>query len=450
MSISRRTFFSILAASYLSMGQAQKVSAKSPQILVLGAGIAGLAAAKTLKQQGYEVLVLEGRERVGGRIHTSRLWSQYPVDLGASWIHGDQDNPITALANQIKATRVSTSYDSNQLHIDPVLIKQGLDDYEEDKIAGLVKKALKKAEQTDKDISVQKALNQFIPQPLNPLVKAQLDFYINSKYEQEYSGSANDLSAHTFEDNEEFDGKDVLFPQGYDQITQHLAQGLTIKTGQIIKSVDYSATGVTVKTQNSEYKADYVVATFPLGVLKKNKVQFNPPLPKDKQQAIQRLGMGLLNKAFFQFDKVFWPKNIDWHEYLSPEKGRWAEWVSFAKAGEPILLGFNAADRAYQVEKWSDAELIADGMKVLRTMFGNNIPNPVATQITRWAQDPFAYGSYSFNAVGSTNQDRKALASTVAGRLFWAGEATHSEYPGTVHGAYLSGVRAAKALIKNT
>jgi monoamine oxidase len=100
------------------------------------------------------------------------------------------------------------------------------------------------------------------------------------------------------------------------------------------------------------------------------------------------------------------------------------------------------------VEKWTDQALIEDAMQVLRTMFGNHIPNPVSAQITRWAQDSYAYGSYSFNAVGSTNQDRKALGSTLNNRVLWAGEATSVDYAGTVHGAYLSGVQAAKALIK--
>ena len=88
----------------------------------------------------------------------------------------------------------------------------------------------------------------------------------------------------------------------------------------------------------------------------------------------------------------------------------------------------------------------AEAMQALKAMFGNAIPQPVGAQITRWAQDPFAYGSYSFNAVGSTNRDRQILARNLGG-LYWAGEATHSEYPGTVHGAYLSGIRAAKQLL---
>lgn len=448
ISNSRRVFLRTLTAGTLSMGYSNMIYANSPQILVLGAGIAGLAAAQQLRAQGFKVTVLEARNRIGGRIYTSRSWTGVPVDLGASWIHGDKNNPITKLADQIKAHRIATSYDSAKLYIAPELKKLGVTSTNESKVANLVTKALTQAEQQEQDVSLRQAVDLVLPNPLPTSLKAQVDFYLNSKYEQEYSGSARELSAHTMEDNEEFDGADVLFPQGYDQIISYLAQGLTIKTSQVIKKVEYTNQGVKVSTQNNTYTADYALVTLPLGVLKRNTVQFSPPLPAAKQQAIKRLGMGLLNKVFFRFDKVFWPKNIDWHEYLSPQAGRWVEWVSFAKTGAPILLGFNAADRARELEKWSDQAIIDDGMQVLREMFGNSIPQPVATQITRWAQDPYAYGSYSFNAVGSTNQDRKALASTVAGRLLWAGEATSSLYPGTVHGAYLSGVEAAKRLKK--
>ena len=450
MVLSRRAFLSSLAVGCLSLSQSDQVYAKPVRVLVLGAGIAGLAAAQTLRQKGYDVVVIEGRNRIGGRIHTSRMWANYPTDMGASWIHGTTNNPITTLANNLKAERVTTSYNSSQLHIAPELMSKGLKSYDETKIGNLISSALKKANQLEIDLSLQQAVNKFVGTSLNPLVKNQIDFYINSRYEQEYSGSANYLSAQTFEDNEVFKGSDVLFPKGYDQITNELAKGLVIKTNQVIREINYTEKDVIVKTQNAQYSANYVVVTLPLGVLKKGNVKFNPPLPAAKQKAIERLGMGLLNKTFLKFDKVFWPKNIDWQEYLSAEKGRWAEWVSFAKIGAPILLGFNAADRAYEVEHWSDQAIVSDAMKVLKSMFGNAIPNPNAYQITRWAQDPFTYGSYSFNAVGSTNQDRNALASSVAGRLFWAGEATSANYQGTVHGAYLSGIKAANAIIKTS
>jgi monoamine oxidase len=146
---------------------------------------------------------------------------------------------------------------------------------------------------------------------------------------------------------------------------------------------------------------------------------------------------------------VFWDKSFDWHEYLHTEKGRWTEWVSFAKVNDtPVLLGFSAAKRARTMEQWSDAQIKAEAMDALRDMFGSSVPEPVAHQFTRWSQDPFAYGSYSFNATGSSNDDRESLSQPINQRIFWAGEACSSLYPGTVHGAHISGLNAAKALQK--
>lgn len=447
MTISRRTFLTGIAAYPLAMPKSLHAAPESPTILVIGAGIAGLAAARVLTDQGLKVTIIEGRERIGGRIHTSHAWPNLPMDLGASWIHGQKQNPVTELAKAAQAKRIPTHYDSAELYIDPRLKQLGVQNTNEAALEKLVTQALNQAANLDEDISVKAAVERVLPQSIDPAYQAQLNFYLNSQYEQEYSGATHELSAQTFEDNEEFSGADVLFPQGYEQIPHYLAQGLDIQLGKIASKITYSATGVTVTTQDQIYQADYAIITVPLGVLKRKTIQFNPSLPTAKQAAIQRLGMGVLNKAYLRFNKVFWPKDIDWLEYLSPDAGRWVEWVSFAKIGAPVLLGFHAADRARTVENWSDQALVADAMQALKAMFGNAIPQPVGAQITRWAQDPFAYGSYSFNAVGSSNQDRQALARK-SGHLYWAGEATHSEYSGTVHGAYLSGVRAAKAVLK--
>ena len=109
---------------------------------------------------------------------------------------------------------------------------------------------------------------------------------------------------------------------------------------------------------------------------------------------------------------------------------------------------FNAGVYGRAIEGQSDEEITAAAMTVLRTIYGDDIPQPTATRITRWAADPFAGGSYSYAAVGSTPDDRAALAAPVANRLFFAGEATSLDYPATVHGAYLAGLRVARELLQ--
>ena len=271
-----------------------------------------------------------------------------------------------------------------------------------------------------------------------------VDYIINSNIEQEYAGNAADTSTYWFDSDLAFKGQDVLLPDGYQTVTGHLANGLDVLTGTTVTEVAWNSGGVSVTTNHGVFQADNVVITLPLGVLKANKVRFNPGLPATKQRAIQALGMGLLNKCFLRFPKVFWPADRDWLESIGPVPGLWAEWVSYARPlGMPILVGFNAADVGREVETWSDRKTVDSAMGTLRRIYGRGIPDPVGYQITRWAADPFSLGSYSFTALGSRPGMRDDLAKSIDNRVFFAGEATDRNYFGTVHGAYLSGLRAA-------
>jgi monoamine oxidase len=185
-------------------------------------------------------------------------------------------------------------------------------------------------------------------------------------------------------------------------------------------------------------------------VLKTGRVQFLPALPAAKRTAISKLGMGVLNKCVLRFNRAFWPGQYDWLGFIpgANAKGQWAEWISLLRPlGQPVLVGFNAADFGRQIEAWTDRQIVASAMLTLRQIYGSQIPDPVAYQITRWVSDPFSAGAYSYVPVGATSRTRDALAASVGGQLFFAGEATHRQYPATVHGAYLSGLRAAQEVI---
>ena len=418
------------------------------RVIVIGAGIAGLTAARDLQASGARVIVVEARDRIGGRIHTSRAWSDVPVDLGASWIHGTAGNPVTDLARQAGAGTVATSYDSTLLHIDPALRALGAASRGTAGAEAAVGRALAWAERRDADVSLQQALAA-VASRLDPVQRAQLDFHVNAAYEQEYAGSAASLSAWSLEEGEEFGGPDVLFPHGYGQLVDHLARGLDVRPGRVVTSVTVTPGGVVAGfADGASLAADEALVTVPLGVLKAGAIAFDPPLSPAKAQGIERLGMGLLNKHWLRFERVFWPPEFDWHEFLSASKGHWAQWVSLARLDDtPVLLAFSAADEAERVEQLGDAAILGEIMAVARRMFGASAPDPVAAQITRWRSDPFARGSYSFHAVGSTPEDRRALARTESGRVHFAGEAQSDLHPGTVHGALISGRNAAASIL---
>jgi monoamine oxidase len=271
-------------------------------------------------------------------------------------------------------------------------------------------------------------------------------YLINSRLEQEYGGPARLLSAWHGQEAEEFDGPDVLFPGGFDQITTHLAHGLDIRLSAEVTAFEPGAVRL---ADGSRFTADRVICTLPLGVLQSGRVQFGEPLARGRQAAIAGLRMGLLNKCWLRFDRVLWPNDVDWIGWLGPRAGYWGEWVSLARTlGAPVLLGFNAADPATQIEELSDRDTIVAAHDALRAMFGARFPAPIAAQITRWGQDRYAFGSYSFNAVGTGPATRHALAGADwDGQIWFAGEAASTGYFGTAHGALLSGRDVARKVV---
>lgn len=419
------------------------------RILVIGAGLAGLAAAQELKRYGHDVVVLEARDRIGGRIWTSNTWTNTPLDLGATWIHGTEGNPLTGIANELNAPRLVTSYDNTIIYNTN---GQPLSDAGEKRLSGIGEKisnALRGAQKRSPDQSVRQALD-----PLFEAFEADAEairmfnFILNGQIEHEYAGSINNLSVHWYDDAKEFGGDDVLFTQGFAIITDYLARDSRVELSQVVEEIQWNSPRIKVITQTAEFVADRVIVTLPLGVLKKNNVKFVPELPENKRRAITKLGVGVLNKCYLRFPRVFWPIDRDWLGYVSARYGEWTEWVSFHQATPlPLLLGFNAADFGREIEAWSDEQIVESAMKTLKTIFGVGIPKPIDWQITRWASDPFALGSYSYNALGSTPTMRNALAESLDKRLLFAGEATSRYYFGTAHGAYLSGLRAARNVL---
>ncbi|MCG8376424.1 MAG: FAD-dependent oxidoreductase, partial [Chlorobiales bacterium] len=277
----------------------------------------------------------------------------------------------------------------------------------------------------------------------------RLQFTINNVIETEYAANVADLSLWYYDDQGQYLGPDVLFPNGYGAIPDYLAQGLDIRLEHICEEIDYSAESVRVLTNQGEFTAPRAVVTLPIGVLKSGQVRFTPGLPSAKQQAMDGLGFGVLNKVYLEFPAVFWDQTPHALGYVSEQKGRFNAWINFVPVnGQPILLGFNGGEFGLEIEDWSDEDIIALAMQTLRTIYGPNIPAPVNHLITRWSKDPFALGSYSSIMPGASSANYEIMAEALDERLYFAGEATHRTHPSTVHGAYLSGLRAAEEIIE--
>jgi monoamine oxidase len=418
-------------------------------VLVLGAGIAGLGAARLLQDAGLRVSVIEARNRIGGRTHTSNLWPDLPVDMGASWIHGTRGNPLTALARAAGLKVVPTSYDRSV-----TLDAQGRRlafARAAQRALDLVERARDRFDDAEADLSLQAAVEAAPGWRRMAAAERRIArLAINTRIEHEYSGDWSRLSAWHFDEGEDFPGPDAVVIPGYGAIAARLARGIDLRLGARVTRIAPRPGGVEITTPAGRIAGDCAIVTLPLGVLQAGAVQFAEPLARSRQTAIDRLGTGLLNKCVLRFDRVFWPPEVDWIDFLGPVETLWADWTSYLPAtGQPLLAGFNAARTAEAVEGWDDRSTTASALEALRAMFGSAVPDPVGSQISRWRRDPFACGAYSFKAVGSSRADRESLfGADWEGRLHFAGEATSGACPATVHGALMTGQAVARAILQ--
>ena len=411
---------------------------KLGRVVIVGAGIAGLAAAAELRAAGWnDVVLLEARDRIGGRIWTSKIGG-YSIDLGASWIHGTDGNPIAKIAAKNNIQTLTTDYDNNSIYFQDLSQPHRSVDQ-------ILKDFWPYARQRP-TVSLRKLFETYVRRhSLGEEEQHYLRYVLNTTIEHEFSADINDLSLESITGGKDWPGRDELFPDGYDQIVRVLASGLDIRTGQAVSSIDYRGQDVILNTAAGDtIEADFVVVTVPLGVLKKNSVTFIPELPPTKQRALAGLQMGVLNKTCLLFDEVFWPPNVELIGYVSSRPGQWAETISlYQYTRTPILMMFNAGSYGAQIEEMTDDEVVREALAALKSMFGS-VPTPKEVLITRWLADPWSHGSYSYVPVGSSFRSLVELSKPIENKVFFAGEATHAEYPATVHGALLSGVRAAR------
>jgi polyamine oxidase len=388
---------------------------------------------------------LEARSRLGGRVWTDRSTGS-PLELGASWIHGTQGNPLTSLARRASLVPVPTRWD------EILLVDRGgngFSDAEWRRLDGAVEVVFRHLAAAANRATLQQPLADALPSAIQAaglegkLLDA-LHWLVGQEIEGEYAASAGELSLASWRAEKSYPGPDAMLRGGYDQIINLLAAGLDIRQHCLARSIESSANGVSVVCDNSVEYADHVIVTVPLGVLKAGTLQFFPALPPEKLAAISRLRMGLLDKVGLVFEQPLWP---DWVHVAGCTRGNDFGFYPLGQiANRPAISGLVAGPAARSLEQMPDEAVLDLAMSELRILFGRNLPNPTAFVRTRWAQDPLALGSYSFVPAGASLRDCQILSQPIGSRIFFAGEATEPSRPSTVHGAYLSGLREARRI----
>ncbi len=412
-------------------------------VIVIGAGISGLAAAKKLKDKGFNVIVLEAQEKIGGRIRTDRSLG-IAFDEGASWIHGPKGNPITNLASQADANTYLTDDDSLKVFDNNgTAYSDAFLDAQYTQFENALNAVRSIGTQSQSFLEV---FNSLYPtQENNRLWKYMLSAYL----EFDTGGDISTLSSKYFDDDEAFSGKDVIITNGYDKIANLLGQGLDIRLNSRVTEVNYTSIKSLVNVNGDSVEADYVIVSVPLGVLKNNSVSFNPTLPIDKQGAIENTKMGNVNKFLFSWNTAFWETDVQYIGYTPDTKGKFNYFMNMLKflPTTNSLMTFAFGDYATVTESLSDGEIISEVMAQLKTIYGNSIPTPTNMLRTKWGQNINTFGAYSFAPNGTTSTDFDTMAKEISNKLFFAGEHTIRDYRGTVHGAYLSGIREADKII---
>lgn len=431
------------------------------RILVVGAGMAGLVAARLLHDSGFEVTVLEARERLGGRTWTDdRLGA--PLDLGGSWVHGVEGNPLTLWCAKLGVELVENR--GERLLIDERATAPTREGQRKRALLGRAafrtaiewaswKSRMLTASRGPRSISVKEAVEPLLHASWLPEVDRLVVATFVEMSEGVQGAPWDAVSVEEWFPSEGLD-RNAQPKGGFRQLIDDAARGLDIRLDTPVQRLAWSQSGVAAILKGGErIAADRALIAVPLGLLRAGLPTLDPLPPLAQQQAIGRLGYGagLLGKIYLRFPHRFWPEQPKWFGRLpdSPDRrGTFNTWVSHVdETGLPILLSFSNGATAARLDRLaSDAEVTGVAMASLRKMFGSDIPAPEAMVFPRWLSDPWSQGGYSYPGVGSAPEDRELHARPLAGRVFFAGEATEPVEYGTVHAALWSGEQSAEAL----
>ena len=412
-------------------------------IIIIGAGISGLAAAEKLASEGYDALILEATDKVGGRIQTTRE-PGFAFDLGASWIHGTKDNPITKLAKNAKNSTREYDFENISLYLETGE-KISTKEYKaaEAKLEEIISEISKNAQDAE---SFKTAIDRLYPNiETDPTIKFLLSNYLTFD-----TGELTQLSAQLVVEGEEFSGPEVVIGNGYDLIAKQISKDLEIKYNEQVKQINTKNNEIKITTNNDIYTSQNVVVTVPLGTLKAQTIEFKPPLSSEKQKAIANLGFSTVNKFAIQFNDTFWDDTdflgLCVNKKLEQDIATFFLNVNKIQKQSHTLMTFAYGEAAQKSEIMSDEEILELITTNIEKMYPTKAISPIRVFRSKWHSDPNAKGSYTFLSTNSTLEDIDILA-TQQDQIHFAGEHTHREYFSTAHGAYLSGQRAAQEIL---
>lgn len=409
-------------------------------ILVIGAGAAGLAAARALSDAGRRVVVLEARGRIGGRVWTDRSFGPVPVERGAEFIHGARAESWPLIRRAGLQAEPVERWSGRRVVLSPGrLVGPWLLRVRPD-----LRRVFTIEQQLAAYAGPERSLAEWLAERgYSPLAAHIADLRIAHAYcATPTTISVAELAAELRAADR--GPGDYRILGGYDRAIECLAQGLDVRLDTAVTEIRWDESGaeLSVGPASQRLQARHVVVTLPLALLQAEAVRFDPPLPEPKRRAIVALAMAPAMKLLLRFAEPFWHPQMTFLSAHDPVPVWWT-----IRRGAALLTGFVTGPRAARLAAAGPGGAIEQGLAELSAVFGD-APRRllVDARVVDWGADEWARGGYSSVPPGAHGQ-RRVLAEP-AGALHFAGEATvFASNPATVHGALHSGERAAREIL---
>jgi monoamine oxidase len=405
----------------------------NPDVVVIGAGAAGIGAGRALKQLGVPFIILEAKNRVGGRAHSDTTSLGHLWDHGCHWFHSADINVLREMADKLghkylpepRRAYFNTFMDGSWS------CRPLQDDYVWQKLA-----QVPEVGQEGKDVAASAVIDP--THPWNPMVRHWLALM--------YSADPEDIS--TLDAGRYVDtGVNLPVQDGYGALVAKLARDLPIKLNTPVSAVSTTRNGVEITTSDGKITAKAAILAVPSRMLETGKISFNPGLPAALEQAFQDVPMGWYEKIAFSFDRDvfagFDPTYADIFDPVAPSTQPFN--FELHPFGRPIAVTHLAGKHIRELERQGEAEMTEFALQALVRAFGSDIRKRVVkSATTHWSSDPYINGAYACAKPGRADS-RKLFLEPIHDRVFLAGEHVHQSFNATAHGAYLSGIDAAQA-----